>query len=77
MTFEKGKAYHIWLMDTGRIQKIHIVELIENDMIVYKFFGKHKRWWHYRVESQQRIKFYHEQGIKEKEHETTDRKSGS
>jgi hypothetical protein len=34
-------------------------------MVVYKYFGRHKQWWHYGVESWQRIKFYHEQAIKD------------
>lgn len=66
MTFEKNKSYHIYMFDTCRNQKIHIVELIENDMIVYKFFGKHKQWWHYKVESKRQIEFYFEMGKKEK-----------
>lgn len=66
MTFKKGKAYHIWLMDAGRIQKIHIVELIENDMIVYKFFGKHKQWWYYRINHKREIEKYLEIGKEEK-----------
>jgi len=66
MTFEKNKSYHIYMFDVCRNQKIHIVELIENDMIVYKFFGKHKQWWHYKVESKRQIEFYFEMAKKEK-----------
>lgn len=66
MTFKKGKSYHIWLMDAGWIQKIRIVELIENDMIVYKFFGKRKRWWHYRINHIREIEKYLEIAKEEK-----------
>lgn len=34
-------------------RKYHIVNIfIDKDveLIVYKFFGKHKRWWHYEIE---------------------------
>lgn len=62
MTFEKNKSYHIWLMDADWTQKIHIVELIENEMIVYKFFGKRKRWWHYRVTHKRELEKYFEMG---------------
>ena len=60
MTFEKGKTYRIHDQSIGESRKIHIVELIENDMIVYKYFGKHKQWWHYFVESKKQLEFYFE-----------------
>lgn len=66
MTFKKGRSYHIHLMDAGRSQKIHIVEIIENDMIVYKFFGKHKQWWHYRINHLSELETYFEIGKKYK-----------
>jgi hypothetical protein len=34
--------------------KHHIVLLLLNEpipQIIYKYFGKHKRWWHYQIES--------------------------
>lgn len=30
--------------------KIHILAVVEG-MIVYKWYGKHKQWWHYQIES--------------------------
>lgn len=42
----------------GEARKVHIVALIENDMVVYKYFGKHKQWWHYFVDSRTSIEFY-------------------
>lgn len=42
----------------GEARKVHIVALIENDMVVYKYFGKHKQWWHYFVTSRTNIEFY-------------------
>ena len=29
--------------------KIHICSIIDNNMVVYKFYGKHKQWWHYDI----------------------------
>ncbi len=30
--------------------KIHIIAVVDTDYIVYKYFGRHKQWWHYKVE---------------------------
>lgn len=60
MTFEKNKSYRVHLPFLGRVQRIHIVELIENDMIVYKYFGKHKQWWHYKINSSLELNEYYE-----------------
>lgn len=61
MTFEKGKAYTIYDSSIDGTRKIHIVALIENDMVVYKYYGKHKQWWHYQVKSKDEIEFFVEQ----------------
>ena len=66
MTFEKGKAYTIHISALGESRKAHIVELIENDMIVYKYFGKHKQWWHYFVQSRSELEHYFKLGKKMK-----------
>lgn len=66
MTFKKGKAYTIYISSVGENRKCHIVELIENDMIVYKYFGKHKQWWHYFVQSRSELEHYFELGKKMK-----------
>ena len=34
--------------------KCHIVSLLKEEsepQIVYKYFGKHKQWWHYHIKS--------------------------
>jgi hypothetical protein len=66
MTFEKGKSYTLYISSLGENRKCHIVELIENDMIVYKWFGKHKRWWHYFVESRRWLEWASEMAEKHK-----------
>lgn len=45
-----GKTYHI-LIPTGRMEayKIHVLTIIE-DQVVYRWYGKHKQWWHYEIE---------------------------
>jgi len=39
--------------ETFRIKdyKIHICAIVDEEMVVYKYYGKHKQWWHYEVES--------------------------
>lgn len=35
--------------------KFHVVEIIKNEkpepIVIYKYYGKHKQWWHYEVET--------------------------
>ena len=50
--------------------KHHVVEIIEDGeeaIIVYKHFGKHKRWWHYLVKSKRDINNWFEAGLLIKE----------
>lgn len=47
-----------WAQD---IYRIHIVAIVENEMIVYRYYGKHKQWWHYGIEHWGSIRFYYEQ----------------
>ena len=30
--------------------KCHILAVVDNEYIVYKWYGKHKQYWHYQVE---------------------------
>jgi len=45
--FKKGESYRAKIGTYN--YKIHILEIIEG-MIVYKYYGKHKQWWHYEIE---------------------------
>ena len=29
---------------------VHIVAIVDGSQVVYKYYGKHKQWWHYIVE---------------------------
>lgn len=29
---------------------VHVVAIVDDVMVVWKYFGKHKQWWHYGVE---------------------------
>lgn len=48
--FESGKVYHIHMSEVDRIVKIHVLAIIDQHYIVYKFFSRHKKWWIYRIE---------------------------
>lgn len=58
MKFKKGQSFRMHISALGEARKVHIVALIENDMVVYKYFGKHKQWWHCFVDSKSQIEFY-------------------
>ena len=50
MDIKCGDTFH----RKGREYKYHIVKILnqeEEPQIVYKYYGKHKQWWHYEVES--------------------------
>lgn len=48
MEFKIGEAYHA-VIGVGNPYKIHICALVD-EMVVYKYFGRHKQWWHYGIE---------------------------
>ena len=43
-----GDTHHIWDPISGQI-KIHILAIVDEGYIVFKWYGKHKQWWHYEV----------------------------
>lgn len=53
--FKKGELFTMYLRHAGAVRKIHIVEVIDEGksfcpLVVYRYFGVHKRWWHYCIE---------------------------
>jgi len=42
-----GDKLHIW--QQARTYKIHIVAVVDDNQVVFKWYGKHKQWWHYEV----------------------------
>lgn len=55
LSFQEGQTY---IADIGSMYKykIHIVAVIDEGlshcpMIVYRFYGKTKQWWHYEIKS--------------------------
>ncbi len=43
-----GDTHHIWDPISGQI-KIHILAIVDEGYIVFKWYGKRKQWWHYEV----------------------------
>lgn len=48
MKFHEGDIYWI-LRGPGKPYKIHITAIIDMNMIVFKWYGRHKQWWHYEI----------------------------
>lgn len=42
-----GDTTYAWVQ--GRAYKIHIVSIVDDIQVVFKWYGKHKQWWHYDV----------------------------
>lgn len=54
MEFKIGKTFSVTL-GIGKPYKIHICAIIDEIMIVYKYYGRHKQWWHYRIEDKEML----------------------
>lgn len=52
MNFEIGQTHQIAqpTQEGMKIYKIHILAIVDECQIVFKWYGKHKQWWHYEVE---------------------------
>lgn len=56
MEFKAGQAYKCRI--NNKNYKIHIVAVVDINMVVYKFYGKHKQWWHYEIKRADDLEFY-------------------
>jgi len=54
-----GNTYHIQI-GPGKPYKIHIDHIVPNiygeNMIIYRWYGKHKKWWHTCIEEESILK---------------------
>ena len=50
MKLKIGDTSYI-LISGPKSYKIHIVAVIDDDMIVYKYYGRVAQYWHYEIES--------------------------
>jgi len=49
MKFKVGDTYHI-MLGLKKPHKIHIVSIVDDNMVVYKWYGRMQQWWHYVIE---------------------------
>lgn len=49
MDFKVGDTHNISI-GPGELRKIHVLAVVDGNHVVYKWYGKHKQWWHYAVE---------------------------
>lgn len=60
--FEVGKTFKLRKGFGDRLYKCHVLAIVDKDYIVYKWYGRHKQWWHYEVEHwwylEQQVKKY-------------------
>lgn len=56
MKFKKGQTYRAAIQGMN-IYKIHILAVIEG-MVVYRWYGRHKQWWHYSIETKEMVEFF-------------------
>jgi hypothetical protein len=43
---------------SGRPYKCHVAGIIDGCMVVYKWYGRRKQWWHYEVKSIRSIEMF-------------------
>lgn len=48
--FQEGQWYQIFMPLKLKPYKIHICAIVDDVMVVYKWYGKHKQHWHYVIE---------------------------
>lgn len=59
--YKKGQTYRTELPSfgfPGESYKIHILEIVDEDYVVYKVYGKRKQYWHYRIEHKMFLDLY-------------------
>jgi len=44
-----GNAFRARMSHHRYVYKLHILAEVES-MIVYRWYGRHKQWWHYEIE---------------------------
>ena len=40
---------HRALMHSPKPYKIHILAIVDDHMVVFKYYGRHEQWWHYEI----------------------------
>lgn len=64
LDIKEGDKYHLFghYHRIGKT-KIHIIKIIKDNgkkLIVYKWYGLRKQWWHYELEKEYMFKFWYE-----------------
>ena len=54
--FKIGQKYYL-NRGLGKQYKIHIVGIVENNMVAFKWYGRHKQYWHYEIKHFKSLKF--------------------
>lgn len=60
-SFKKGWSYQVQFNWSQYKHRIHVLEIIDGDMIVYKYYGRTKQWWHYGIERRSQLQRYYQQ----------------
>ena len=45
-----GDPFQMHQSVSGHFYKCHVLAIVDDEMIVYKWYGKHNQCWHYQVE---------------------------
>lgn len=56
MFFYRGKVFYI-NRGPGTLYKAHVMGLIDGKWVVFRWYGRHKQWWHYEIEQDARLDF--------------------
>ncbi len=55
MKFNAGDTFHIW-KGPGKPYKAHVLTTVDEHMVVYKWYGRHKQRWNYEVEDREALR---------------------
>jgi len=54
MKFNPGDTFYLRKgLPSDPLYKCHVVAVVDECMVVYKWYGKRKQWWHYEVEDEE------------------------
>jgi len=57
MAFKVGNKYKA-LLAPGAPYKIHVLAIIDENQVVFKYYGRYKQRWHYEVLSTQSLEIF-------------------
>jgi hypothetical protein len=54
--FKVGDTFYLQKgLPMDPLYKCHVIGIVEEYMVVYKWYGKRRQWWHYQIEEENHL----------------------